>query len=214
MQLPGFHTAETQFVDTPKGIFTASGVWFRTTEALLRQYAGGVFAREPLGKLLTDAEVWLRSPQALTLWLLPMFLFLIPPLPAAAAALVVYVAWKSLGPSFVGRTLTRLFRLLDLVLLQALFYVFMLSALAAQQQYMAVWVGLGGFILLRWGLVRWATLPLVRLLWTSLYRLPVPDQVLRALILRAAMKHGVALPELDRIERQILDTLRRPDGRK
>ncbi len=209
MRIPGLHSAETQFVDTPEGIFTASGVWFRTTEALLRRYAGGVFEREPLLKVLTDAEVWLRSPQALTLWLLPLFLMLIPPLSAALAALVVYVAWASLGPSFVSRTLARLFRLLDVVLLQAFYYVFTLSALAAQRHYAAVWVGLGGFILLRWGLVRWATQPLVRLLWTSLYRLPVPDQVLRSLILRAALKYGVSLPEIDRIQKEIRETLRR-----
>ncbi len=209
MKLPGFHKAEAQFVDTPEGIFTASGVWFRTRVAALQAYAGPVLEREPVPVLLAQAELWLRSPQALTLWLLPVFLYLLAPLQAALAALVVYVGWRSLGPSFVSRALARLFRILDAVFVQALYYVFMLSLLAAQASYTAVWVGLGGFILLRWGLIRWATQPLIRPIWASLYPLPVPDQVLRAFLLRAALAFNVSLPQLDRIEQQVRDFLQR-----
>ena len=204
-----FHRAETSFVDTPEGIFTASGLWFRTRESWLYDYAGAVFEREPLVRLLTHAEVWLRSAQTLTLWLLPFFLMLIGPLQAALAALVVYVGWRSLGPSFVSRALLRAFRLLDVVLLQAFYYVLILSVMAAQEQFAALWVGLGGFILLRWGLVRLATRPVVGWIWSTLYRMPVPDHVLRALIVRAALKHRIALPEFDRIEQEIIKNLRR-----
>ena len=209
MKRPRFHSAETTFVDTPKGIFTASGVWFRTREASLHDYAGAVFDREPLARLLTQAEVWLRSAQTLVLWLLPLFLFMISPLQAVLAALVIYVGWESLGPSFVSRALLGVVRLLDRVLLQAVYYVLILSVLASQQQFAALWVGLGGFILLRWGLVRWVTRPVIRWIWSTLYRMPVPDHVLRALIVRAALKHRVSLPELDRIEQEILDNLKR-----
>ena len=209
MKRPRFHSAETTFVDTPKGIFTASGVWFRTREAWLHDYAGPVFDREPLARLLTHAEVWLRSAQTLALWLLPFFLLMISPLQAALATLVIYVGWESLGPSFVSRVLLRVFRLLDRVLLQAIYYVLILSAVAAAEAYVALGVGLGGFILLRWGLVRWATQPVVRWIWSTLYRMPVPDHVLRALIVRAALKHRVSVPEFDRIEQEIIDNLKR-----
>jgi len=202
-------STETQLVDTPEGIFTSSGVWFRTRIALLEDYAGAIFAHEPLPTVVGHAEIWLRSAQTLALWILPAFLFIVSPVQAGLGALVVYVAWRSLGPSFVNRPMTWLFGVMDLVLIQALYYVFALSTLAAQEQYIAVWTGLGGFILLRWGLVRWATTPLMRPIWRSLYVLPVPDQVLRAMLVRAAMKFGVSLPELDRMERQILDNLHR-----
>ena len=82
MKFPRLHSAETIFVDTPEGIFTASGVWFRTREASLYAYAGPVFDHEPLPRLLTQAEVWLRSPQTLALWLLPLLLFTMSPLQA------------------------------------------------------------------------------------------------------------------------------------
>ncbi len=50
MKFPRLHSAETTFVDTPEGIFTASGVWFRTREDSLYAYAGPVFDREPLAR--------------------------------------------------------------------------------------------------------------------------------------------------------------------
>ena len=209
VKLPGFHSAETTFVDTPKGIFTASGVWFRTREESLYAYAGPVFDREPLARLFTQAEVWLRSPMVLALWLLPLLLLVLTPLQAALAVLVVYVGWESLGPSFVSRSVVRVFRVLDVVLLQALYFVLTLSVLAAQDRFTAVWVGLGGFILLRWGLVRMAAQPVVKRIWATLYAMPVPDQVLRSFIIRAAMKYRVSLPELDRIEQEVVENLKR-----
>ncbi len=209
MKFPRLHSAETTFVDTPEGIFTASGVWFRTREDSLYAYAGPVFDREPLARLFTQAEVWLRSPMTLALWLLPLLLFMLSPLQAALAALVVYVGWESLGPSFVSRTVLGVFRVLDLVLLQAVYFVLTLSVLAAQEQFAALWVGLGGFILLRWSLVRMATQPVVKRIWATLYKMPVPDQVLRSFIIRAALKYRVSLPELDRIEQEIIENLKR-----
>ena len=209
MKFPRLHSAETTFVDTPEGIFTASGVWFRTREDSLYAYAGPVFDREPLARLFMQAEVWLRSPMTLALWLLPLLLFMLSPLQAALAALVVYVGWESLGPSFVSRTVLGVFRVLDLVLLQAVYFVLTLSMLAAQEQFAALWVGLGGFILLRWSLVRMVTQPVVKRIWATLYKMPVPDQVLRSFIIRAALKYRVSLPELDRIEQEIVENLKR-----
>ncbi len=209
MKFPRLHSAETTFVDTPEGIYTASGVWFRTREDSLYAYAGPVFDREPLARLFMQAEVWLRSPMTLALWLLPLLLFMLSPLQAALAVLVVYVGWESLGPSFVSRTISGVFRVLDLVLLQALYFVLTLSILAAQEQLAALGVGLGGFILLRWSLVRMVTQPVVKRIWATLYKMPVPDQVLRSFIIRAALKYHVSLPELDRIEQEILENLKR-----
>lgn len=209
MKRPGLYNADASFVDTPEGIFTASGVWFRTRMALLETYAGAVFEREPLARLIKRTEVWLRSPLTLTLWLFPLFLLILPPLPASLAALVVYIGWDVLGPSFVSRTLERVFRVLDAVLLQAVYYVTVLSMMAALEQFIALWVGLGGFVLLRWGLVHKAVKPVTQRIRRTLYRMPVPDHVLRAFIVRAALKYRVSLPEFDRIEQEIIKNLNR-----
>ena len=203
-----FHslTGETAFVDTPRGIFTSSGVWFRAREEMLRDYAAAVFDHESLAQVLRQAEVWLRSPRTLALWALSVLLVTLPVLPAVLAALVLYLGWAVLGPSFVNRPFLWAFRLMDPVLVQAVLYTVVLSVLGVSGAYAAFATGLVGFILLRWGLVEKVTAPLVERMQRSLYALSVPDQVLRGLVRRAAMKYRVSLPELDEMEQGIWDT--------
>lgn len=209
MKRPHFRRSLPTFVDTPKGIFTDSGIWFQTREAWLRQYAGAVFDHKPVEYFLMQAQIWLRSPQTLTLWLLPVLLFTISPLQASLAALVVYVGWRSLSPSFVSRMILPLVRMLDLVGLQAVYYIVAMTLAARNEQYVVLAVGLGGFILLRWGIIRVATEPVVRRIWSTLYRMPVPDHILRAFIVRAALAHRIKIPDFAPIEAAIVEHLKK-----
>lgn len=204
-------TTDANFVETPHGIFTASGTWFATTCEALETYAGDVLAHESIERLIQQAVVWIRSPESLAVWILPISMLAMPPFPAVLATAASYVAWKTLGPSAVSRSLQRLFAVLDHVWLQGAFYVGVLSYFAAIGEYTEVWIGLFGFILVRWGIVSRIVQPLVQMMQQKLYRLPVPDQVLRGFIVRAAMAYRVSLPELDQMERQIADIFR---GRK
>lgn len=206
-------TPTSRILETPQGIFTASGVWFATTREAVERYAGGVLEHESLERLIERADVWLRSPETITVWLLPIFMLVIDPLPAALAATTVYVAWKVLGPSAVSRWFERVLAAGDLVWLQGAYYVGILSYFAASGQYAAVWVGLAGFIVVRWGLLSRAAVPLVKPMQRSLYDLPIPDQILRGFIIRTAMAHRLSLPQLHRIEKQIAETLFRKDKR-
>ena len=38
------------YIDTPKGIFTSNGTWFRVTEDSLKEYAGELLEHESLGR--------------------------------------------------------------------------------------------------------------------------------------------------------------------
>ena len=64
------------YVDTPAGLLSADGTHYRTTEPLLREYAGPVVEAVGLGTLLQRAGVWLRSPQTITTLLLPVLLLM------------------------------------------------------------------------------------------------------------------------------------------
>lgn len=206
-------TTDTTFVETPQGIFTAAGVWFATTREAVERYAGEVLQHESLERLIARASVWIRSPETLTVWLLPVFMLLIEPVPSSLAAATVFVAWKTLGPSAVSRWVERVFAVLDLVWLQGAYYVGILSYFAALGQYAAVWTGLAGFIVVRWGLLGRVTRPLVKPMQRSLYVLPVPDQILRGFIIRTAMAQRISLPELDRMERQIAEAFVKKERR-
>ncbi len=200
---------QSTYVDTPQGIFTDELLWFRTREAWLNDYAGAVFERRKLGQLLADAAVWLRSSQTLALWLLPALLLAVSAPQAALATIVFFVAWKTLGPSLVSRAVIPVLRVLELVILQALLYVGTLSWLAALDRYAAMSVGLAGFILLRWGVLRMAVRPLAKVFWGWLYRMPVPDHVLRAIIVRAALHYRIVLADFAPIEEHIIQHLKK-----
>lgn len=199
-------TADTAYVDTPYGIFTAEGVWFHIREKALREYAASILDEVSLEQLLQWAALWMRSSQVIVLWALPVALWFMSPLPAAALALVLFVGWKVLSPSAVSEIAVRVVDVLDTVVVQGLYYVFVLSILAAQERYGALAVGLIGFILLRWGLVKRAVTPLLQPLLRRLYVLPLSDQVLRAFIVRIALNRRRSIPQLDEMQQEILDT--------
>lgn len=199
----GWSPAVVEYVGTRQGIFTETGTWFSVTEEAVEQYAAEVLRVRPLGRLLADADVWLRGPLIVALWSLIVFLLLLPPFVALAAAITMYAGWSVVGPSFVSRFASKILRVADAVFLQAIAYTAVLSALARTDALTAVWVGLGGFILFRWGLIQRLIDPLLRPIHRSLYDLPLPDQVLRAFIVRVALKHRIDIPHIQEIERGI-----------
>ncbi|NNF04515.1 MAG: hypothetical protein HKN17_08615, partial [Rhodothermales bacterium] len=192
------------FVELPNGIFTADGVWYHTSEALIEEFAAGVLEKRPLGTLLADATVWLNVPVTATAWLLPIYLSAVEPTMAALAGLVTWVFLALITPFAVFPTFVPAVRWMSHPIGQGLFYVLMLSYFAAADQFAAVGIGIAGFVLLRWGLVDRLLQPAVRRLPTPGPDLPRPDQVLRNLIVRSALKHRVDMPEVSRMENRIL----------
>ncbi|MFW5973520.1 MAG: hypothetical protein ACOCTG_05960, partial [Bacteroidota bacterium] len=157
----------------------------------------------PLPRLLADADLWLRSPQTLAVWSFAAFLFVLPPVAALLASLTVFLGWQVVGPLFVHLSLLPIFRVMDAVLLQGLVYVIVLSIFASNGVFSVVWIGVAGFILYRWGIAGRLLASLLRRLQASLYDLPLPDQVLRGMILRTALRNDISLPQIQIIERRI-----------
>jgi hypothetical protein len=88
---------------------------------------------------------------------------------------------------------------------QGAYYATLLSVFATTGKYAAVGTGLAAFVLFRWGIVGWALKKGLRPLWRRLYPLPVTDQVLRGLIVRAALKYRVSVPQVDALTSDILE---------
>lgn len=191
------------YVSTPQGIFTASGIWFNAREEDVRSYAGAVLDHVSLEILLKRATAWLRSADVVTVLAFPALLLTIPPIPAISGAFIIHIGWKSLSPSVASRHAAALVSYLDHAVVQGLYYVLMLSILAARGHTWAVVAGLAGFLLLRWGLFQRVTDPLVRIICQQLYPLSRPDQVFRAFIVRAAVEHRVDTSHVQQITRDI-----------
>lgn len=193
------------YVDTPYGLMTAAGRWYHIPEEDVRAYAGSVLDHVSLDQLVQWADAWVDSSRTVTLWLLPGLLWAVPPSWAAGGAVALYVAWALVSPAWPSVGAARAASVLSHAVVQGLYYVVTLSSFAALEQYAAVGVGLAAFVLFRWGVVDWALRRVLRPLRRRLYPLPVTDQVLRGLILRAALKYRVSVPQVDALTSDIID---------
>ena len=200
------------YVDTPYGILTDGGRWYHVTEQEVEDYAGAVLDHVSLEQLLRWADTWVDSAKTVALWGLPLLLWGLPVGWAVGGTLGLFVGWALLSPSLPSLIAVRVVTVLDHVLTQALYYVLTMSIFAAGEMYVAVAVGLGGFVLFRWGILEWAAGYLLRPLHRALYPLPVADQVLRGLIVRVALKHRLSLPQVDTITRDIIENLNDHEG--
>ena len=199
------------FVDTPAGLLAADGVHYRTTEGLLREYAGPVVDAVGLGDLLRRAGAWVRSPQTLAVLLLPALLAVVPWWGAAGLAALLYALWSAGAPGAVSPVLAKAAVLAEHPVLQGLVYVFALSAFAAAGRFEAVWTGVAGFVAFRLGAVAAVLRPVTGAMQASLYPLPPADQTLRALLVREALRRGVTLPGFEAIEARVREFWKREE---
>lgn len=197
------------YVDTPAGLLSADGTHYRTTEPLLREYAGPVIDAVGLGPLLLRAGVWLRSPQTLAAFVLLALLVVIPWWAAAGIALLLYALWSAGAPGLVLPGVIGTLRFLEQPVVQGLLYIGVLSAFASAGRIDAVWTGVAGFVVLRLGLIETVLRPIINPIQDQLYPLPPADQTLRGLIVREALRRGASIPGIDAIEARVREFWRR-----
>ncbi len=197
------------FVDTPRGLFTANGTWYRTTVAQLRAYAEPVVEAVGIEALIARADETLAAPRTLALTALPLLLLGLAPIWAAPIALGLAVAAFVWTPLLTGPTIGRAWKALGLVPVQLVLYLFVLSFLAAQNLFASVAAGLIGFVILRWGLVDWALGKTLDPLFARLHKLTRPDAVLRALIVRSALHSGIPHDKVEAMQRDLIRLLPR-----
>lgn len=202
---PASEETPSTYVDTPYGLMTENGRWYHIPEGDAREYAGAVLDHVSLDRLVQWADAWVESPRTVTIWLLPLLLWSLPTAWAAGSALVLYVGWALASPAFPAVGGVRVASWLGHPIGQGLYYVATLSVFAAVEQYAAVGVGLAAFVVFRWGVVGWAAQQGLRPLQRALYPLPVTDQVLRGLIVRAALKYRVSVPQVDALTKEVVE---------
>ena len=197
------HNKATVFVDTGRFIVTGNGTMYHSTEESLDKYAPGLFERVPLDRIVGDSDLWLRLPMDLSLWILPVGLFQGGPWLGATGMVSVYIVSAVISPAGVSLFALPVLRVLDRVTLQAIYFIITLSILAQTGRFPELWTGVGGFVALRWSLLSRAASPVVTSAASRLYRMPVPDQVLRAVIVKYAIRFGVSIPTMSDIEHDV-----------
>ncbi len=191
------------YVDTPAGLYSAGGVHYHTTERLLREFAGDVPRHVPLATLVGAADAWTEAPRVAAALALLVGLLALSPSWAVALALAMWLAAALTAPGVATPVLAPALRVASGAAAQGLSFAVVLSVLAAQGRYAAVWTGLAGFLLLRVGVVDRLLRLLAAPALAQLYSLPPADQTLRALVVRAAIRHGVSLPATAAMEQRV-----------
>lgn len=197
------------WVELPTGIFTADGVWYHTTEEELREFADAVIERVGIASLLSRAGSWFRSADAFSTIALAVLLLIMPPFPAALFTLALYLLWDAFSPQFVFIPLVRLLSVLSIAGVQGVLYVLVVSWLGAGDQIISAIVGLIGFVLFRWGIIRKLISPVSDKLAGSAESLPKQDRILRTLILRHAIAMRLTLPSTEAYENRIIEIWQR-----
>lgn len=197
-------SSSSYFVDTPRGIFTARGTWYRARLEDLREFAGAVLDREGPEALLERADRWLDAPRVFGLWGVLAFLLAFPALVAALLAVVWVALIRLAAPSGGGVMLGRVLRVMALVPLQFVGYAGVLSWFAIAGDEARVIVGLVGFVLLRWEILRMVFDRVLVGVLRRLYPLGEPDQTLRAVLIKSALRHGIDLPAIGEMEERLL----------
>ena len=191
------------YIDTPAGILSAGGMRYSTTLALPDDYAAPVFKLVPLEKHLVWAEAWQVSPPAVA-GLVLLTLLIVSSWPIAlAAAILTYGAWTVAAPGMATPRGASALRWLGHPVVQGLLFIGGLSALAASGRMAETWTGMAGFVALRLGGVQALLKPVLAPVLDRLYALPIPDQTLRSVILRVAVKRGVQLDGMAEIESEV-----------
>lgn len=196
-------TDTPDYVDTPAGIVSAGGVQYHTTEALLREFAGPVLDRTTVGALVRGADAWTEAPRAVAAMVLLAALAAFSVPTAVGLALTAWVAVALVGPGMATPLGVPALRVGASAGVQGLVYALGLSAYAAAGMMPAVWTGLAAFVLLRLGVVGRLLAPVLAPVLDRLYALPPPDQMLRSLVVRTAIRDGVSLPVLADAEARV-----------
>ena len=197
------------YIDTPHGILTQMGTLFSTTEDSLKEYVGELIVHEPIEKLLANADLWLRFPLNLSLWLTPLLLWQINPIIASGMVLIIFIMLSVSGPIFVNHTLSFIPFVLNQVLLQFLLYSLFLSFFLLSSNILAASLGVIFFVLFRWGIIKKAFEPVLKWITKKLYAVPYEDKVLKSLIVKKSLHYRTVLPEVNELEMSIMQKIKR-----
>lgn len=198
-------TVSDGFVELPHGIFTVDGTWYHTSLKDLEDFAPEILKKVGAPALFEKASDWARLPGTLVVWILPVLLWAMPWWGAALASFALFFMMASILPGLVLYGLIPLVRLLNHPFSQGFYYVAFLSYFAAQGGYAAVWTGLAIFVMMRWQVLNRFLDRRSALQSDGASVVDTSDRILRNVILSASLKFGASHPEVDRMEKRMIE---------
>jgi hypothetical protein len=205
------NTTSSEFVETPAGIFTRNGNWYYVTSGLIRGISPELLAFKSLDELVSDAEIWVKSTDAVTVLVFILLIQMIPIPLALLTSIGVLYMWQLSKSALVGTYSTTVLKVLTndgFILISA---VASISYLGIQQQYYELFTALVFFMVFRFG---W-----LRKLFDTFYQkrsgsITLNDRVMKMVVIKSAIQHRVEIPGLRSMEQQIIDAMTKHKNKK
>lgn len=197
-------STSSEFVETPAGIFTRNGNWYYVTSDHIDQIAPGLTNIISTDTLVDNAEIWIKSTDAVSLIVFIITIQLLPVSIAAILSLIFLMVWHLSKSAMISMWLTSLLKIITNDVLVLVVAVISISYLGIEGDYQGVLIGLLFFMIFRFG---WA-----RKLFDSFYTkyhqsISLNDRVMKMLIIKTAIANHVPVPGIQRMEQNILDLM-------
>ncbi|MTI88427.1 MAG: hypothetical protein FH748_10705 [Balneolaceae bacterium] len=192
-----------QMLEMKDGITTSNGNWYHITRDGINQYIPGLLQKYTLERIIKEADAWIKSPDALSMYVYLILAFAgTGPLMAAVVAILFYPFWYFNISAFTTPLLSGMIKILqhDGVIYVSCGAAFIYFSFIGNLDLM--WVGLGLFFLFKVGLLRLG----LRFLGSKMKKsgLDLPDRVLNMLLIRYGMKEGKLTGDIEEMRDRLI----------
>lgn len=196
----------SEFVETPVGIFTRNGHWYYITSEQVDQIAPGLLKKVSFEELVSDAEVWVKSTDTITLLVFVALIQFIPSYIAALICTVFLYLWHQGKSAMITEVSTTLVKIISFDGLILLISVLSISYLGIMGQYTDVFYALLFFIIYRFGWMRKG--------FDSFFKkyhkgIGLNDRIIKMLIIRKALRNEIEIPQVRHMEQNILNLMQK-----
>jgi hypothetical protein len=192
------------FVETPLGIVSTSRNWYHTTREAINDFIPGLLKKKSLEEIIIEAEAWVKSPDSTSLLIYLGLSLLLPGWLCAVLALAWFAFWYLNKSAFVKPALSKVFKVLNSDGTMMISSLIVLSYLGIEDQYLSVTLGIALYILFKVGLLRL----LAQRWWDGAGDgLPLNDRVLKMLLLRYGKKFDLQVPQVEKMEQEIVELM-------
>ena len=194
----------TQFVETRTGIFTSSGNWFYTTSDAIEKFAPGLLRSVTLETLIDEAELWVRSSDAVAILFLIVSIHVFPLGIAVLLTPVIFLLWHLNRSALTGPVNSAIIRYL---LHDAVVFIAAVASISLAGMYgdtTSAVVSIFIFLMLRFGWLRKISdLALER----NTTHISFNDRILKMLIIKYALKMNLHVDQIQKMEKEILERM-------
>lgn len=202
-----------EMLELPDGITTTSGNWYHITREGIEEYVPGLLKKQPLERIIKEADAWVRSSDGVALMLFFILAyFSVKPLVAAIISLAFYFFWYFNPSFFVSATAAPIAKTLNsdgfVYTVSAIFLIGIslkdiVSGIGLDIEFSALWYGILLFFLYKVGLLRLA-IQYVRMKFFGHPEIPKEDRILNMLLIRYGMKFGILTGKVEQMEKDLI----------